>query len=226
MGLERVLDNLEVTQEFTLHNRLHSRGTPRVPPQLKKSSSFPSSYWDEGLFPWLVGKGIPAFLSHLKRRRSQLETQEEFQWLCHNSKRPRCPNPLQIYLIPLHRLDLHPEIWLKTRWHVWQPCGPSRDSHRFLCQLDRKLDTTVTAREERGLACLHRRPGLTPLWKLPKNREIHVSTGEEHLCYGLKYRWGPRTRHRLERCPDRPRGIGMESGLSLGNTSGSLRSPS
>ena len=28
---------------------------------------------------------------------------------CHHSKRPRCPNPLQIHLIPLHLLDYHPE---------------------------------------------------------------------------------------------------------------------
>ena len=62
---------------------------------------------------------------------------------------------------------------------MWQPCGPSRESHRFLCQLGQELDTTFTAQEESRLACLHTRRGLTPLWKLHRNPEIHVSTGEK-----------------------------------------------
>ena len=57
-------------------------------------------------------------------------------------------------------------------WHLER-------SHRSLCQLDRKLDNTVTAREESGLACLHTRQGLSPLLKLHRMPEIHVSTGEE-----------------------------------------------
>ena len=63
-----------------------------------------------------------------------------------------------------------------------------RQNHRFLWQLDRKPDTTVTAGEESGLACLHRRPGLTPLWKLHNNCAIHVKTGEEFLWPELQMR--------------------------------------
>ena len=40
-------------------------------------------------------------------------------------------------------------------------------------------DTTFTAQEESGLACLHTRRDLTPLWKLHRNPKIHVSTGEK-----------------------------------------------
>ena len=43
------------------------------------------------LAPFFVGKGIPAFPSHLKRRRPQLDTPEELQWSCHNSKDPDVP---------------------------------------------------------------------------------------------------------------------------------------
>ena len=57
----------------------------------------------------------------------------------------------------------------KTRWHLGQPCGTSRENHRSLCQLDKKPDTTVRAREERGFACLHTRRSLTPLLKLHRN---------------------------------------------------------
>ena len=42
-----------------------------------------------------------------------------------------------------------------------------------------KPDTAFPPREESGLASLHRRRGLTLLWKLQRNPEIHVDTGEE-----------------------------------------------
>ena len=86
LSLERVLDTLEATQEVSRHPHLHSRGTPRVPPQLKKSPGFSSSSREEGPFPGFVWKGIPAFPSHTKRRQSQLNTREELQGSCHNSK--------------------------------------------------------------------------------------------------------------------------------------------
>ena len=41
LSLERVLDTLEATQEVPVFTRLHSRGTPSVPPQLKKCTGFP-----------------------------------------------------------------------------------------------------------------------------------------------------------------------------------------
>ena len=50
------------------------------------------------MLPW---KGIPGFLSQVKRRRSQFDTGEELQGSCYHSKRSRCPNPLQILLTPL-----------------------------------------------------------------------------------------------------------------------------
>ena len=49
--LEMILDTIDAPQEVTQHNRLHSRGTPRVLPQLKKSPIFPSSSRDDCLFP-------------------------------------------------------------------------------------------------------------------------------------------------------------------------------
>ena len=67
----------------------------------------------KGPFPCFVGKGIPAFQSQLKRRKSQRETREEIQGSCHNSKRFRRPNQLQIYLITLQWRDCHPNNQLK-----------------------------------------------------------------------------------------------------------------
>ena len=102
LSLERVLDTLEATQEVPPHTNLHSRGTPRVSPQLKKSTGFPSSSQEVCPFPCFVGKGIQEFPSHLKKRRPKLDTREELQGSCHHFKRPQCPNSLQIDLIPLH----------------------------------------------------------------------------------------------------------------------------
>ena len=162
-------------QEIPRHTSLHLRGTPRVPPQLKKSSGFLSSSRDEGLFPCFVRKGIPAFPLHLKRRGSQLETQAELQGSCHNFKRSRCPTPLQRNLIPCSdstvtlRIDTNMMAVVTALWHL-------KRSHRSLCQLDRNPDTSLTAREESGVPCLQMRRGLTPLLKLHRNPEIHVST--------------------------------------------------
>ena len=99
---EKVLDTLEATQEVPRHTSLHLSVAPRFPLQPKKSPGFLSSFQEEGPFPCFIGKGIPAFPSHFKRRRSPLDTREELQGSCHHSKRPRCPNPLQIHLISLH----------------------------------------------------------------------------------------------------------------------------
>ena len=88
LSLERVLDTLEATQEVPRHPLLLSRGTKRVPPQLKKSPSSPSSSQEEGPFPCFFGEGIPKFPSHLKRRRSPLDAREELQGSCHHFKRP------------------------------------------------------------------------------------------------------------------------------------------
>ena len=56
----------------------------------------------KGTFPSFIRKGILVFPLQLKRRRSQREAREELQGSCHNSKRTRSKNPLQISLIPLH----------------------------------------------------------------------------------------------------------------------------
>ena len=91
LSLKRVLDTLAATQEVPRHTRLYSRGISSVLPQLKKSPVSPSSSRDEGPFPCFLGKGISAFLSHLKRKWSQLETQEELRGHATVRKDPSSP---------------------------------------------------------------------------------------------------------------------------------------
>ena len=69
----------------------------------------------------------------------------------------------------------------------------------------------------------HSRRGLTPLRRLQKNPKIHVSTGEETSGSSLDSRRGLRTWHRLERNPERPLATRMETGLSCGHMTGSLK---
>ena len=53
------------------------------------------------------------------------------------------------------------------------------ESHRSLDPSDGKRDIAATAQEESARACPHSRRGLTPLGRLQKYPQIHVSTGEE-----------------------------------------------
>ena len=56
LSLEMVLDTMDATQEVPQHTRLHSRGTPRVLPQLKKSTVFPPHLEMSVHFPDSFGK--------------------------------------------------------------------------------------------------------------------------------------------------------------------------
>ena len=159
--------------------RLHSRGSMRVPPYTEEPR-FHLMAREEGSFHCAVGKEFPAFSSHLKRRRSPQERREELQG---RANIPRVPQMSQSILgkpFSLHCLDCQAEDRLTARWHVGQPCGKaSWESHRSLDPREEKRDTAATAREEIARACPHSRRGLTPLGRLRKYPNIHVSTGEE-----------------------------------------------
>ena len=86
-------------------------------------------------------------------------------------------------------LDCDMDYLLTPRWHVRQPSGKaSRESHRSLCQLDGEPDTAGTVREESGYECLHSSKGLTPLWRLQRNLNINIGTGEENSGSSLNSR--------------------------------------
>ena len=85
---ESILDTLEATQEDPRHPHLPSRGTPRVPPQLKKSPGSPFSFREEGPFAYFLMEGIPGFPSHLKRWQSHLMLESNSKGLVTISKDP------------------------------------------------------------------------------------------------------------------------------------------
>ena len=112
---------------------------------------------EEGSFPCVIGKEIPAFPSHLKRWRSPHERREELQG---RATFPRVPQmsqsipgkPVFPALLPHSSLgSTHITVARGTTMSeslVGKPSGKaSRESHRSLDPLDGKRDTAATARE-------------------------------------------------------------------------------
>ena len=161
----------------------------------------------------MVGKQFRAFPSHLKRRRSPQERQEELQG---RATIPRVPQvsqsiPGKPVFPALPRLSsrgsTHTTVARGTA--LWESLAgkprakASRESHRSLDPSEGKCDTAATAREESARACPHSRRGLTPLGRLQKYSKIHVCTGEESSGSGTDSTQGLMTRHRLERHHER-----------------------
>ena len=86
----------------------------------------------------------------------------------------------------------------KPRWKA------SRESPSSLDPREGKRDTAATALEEIARSCPHSRLRLTPLGRLQKYPNIHVSTGEESSSSSTESTQGRRPRHRRERNPERP----------------------
>ena len=81
---------------------------------------------EEGSFPCVLGKELPAFPSYLKRRRSPQERREELQCRATFAESPRCLSPFQGNLFSLHCLDFQAEDRLTPRWHVGSLLGKPR----------------------------------------------------------------------------------------------------
>ena len=172
----------------------------------------------EGSCPCGVGKAFPAIPSHLKRRRSPQERREELQGRATIPRVPQMSQSIPGKTVFLHCLHFQADDRLTPRWHVEQPCEKasweslvgnprgkaSRESHRSLHPREGKRDPAATARKESARACPHSRRGLTPLGRLQKYPNIHVSTGEESSGSGTDSTQDLRARHRRKRNPERP----------------------
>ena len=184
----------------------------------------------------MVGKEFPAFLSHLKRRRSPQERREELQ--CHATilRVPQMSQsiPGKPVFPALPRLSsrgsTHTTVARGTAlWErlVGKPPGKaSRESHRSLDPREGKRDNAATAREESARACPHSGRGLTPLGRLQKYPKIHVSTGEESSGSGTDSKQGLRPLHPRERNPERLPSNSHGDWPFLRPPEGSLWSPS
>ena len=78
---------------------------------------------EEGSFPFVLGKELPAFPSHLKRRRSPSKGERNSRVVPPFPESPRCLSPFQGNQFSLHCLDVEAEDPLTPRWHVGSPVG-------------------------------------------------------------------------------------------------------
>ena len=168
---------------------------------------------EEGSFPCILGKEFPAFLSHLKRRRSPQERREELQGRGPFPESPRCLSPFQGNLFSLHCLEFQAEDRLTPRWNVGQPCGKASWESLVGKPRGKSTDPLIHAKgsatlllpwKESARACPHSRRGLTPLGRLQKYPKILDSTGEESSDSGTFSTQDLRPRHRRERNPEKP----------------------
>ena len=131
---------------------------------------------EEGSCPCVVGKGFPAFPSHLKRRHSPQERREELQGRATITRVPQMsqsiPGKPVFPALPRlsSRFSTHTTVARGTAlWEslVGKPRGKaSRESHRSLDPREGMRDTAAIARKERARSCPHSRRGLTPLGRL------------------------------------------------------------
>ena len=122
---------------------------------------------EEGSFPCVVGKEFPAFPSHLKRRRSPQERQEELQgratFLRVTQMSQSIPGKPVFPALPRisSRGSTHTTVARGTAlWEtlVGKPRGKaSRESHRSLDPREGNRDTAATTREDSEHACPHSR---------------------------------------------------------------------
>ena len=172
----------------------------------------------------MVLKEFPAFLSHLKRRRSPQERREELQGRAtiprDNQMSPSIPGKPVFPALP--RLSIrgstHTTVARETAlWEslVGKPRGKAlRESPRSLDPREGKRDTAATALKESARACPHSRQGLTPQGRLQKFPKIHVSTGEESSGYGTDSTQGLRPSIDGRGIPSGPRVTRVGTGLS------------
>ena len=137
---------------------LHLRGTPRVPPQLKKSPLFPSSSRDEGPFTCFIGKGILGFPSHLKRRRSQLKIERNSRGHATITKEPH---------VSIHSRE------------TWFPCNDSTVMPSINSKHDGRCDSPVAPREKAIDPYVNSTGSLALLLQLERKADLHVSIQDE-----------------------------------------------
>ena len=100
----------------------------------------------------------PGFPSHLKRRQSPLESQEELQGSCHHSKRPDVPNHSRYTCFPCTDSTVTPSI---------------DSQHESTC------DSPVAPQEKATDPYVNSTGSLTLLLQLERTADLQVSTGDE-----------------------------------------------
>ena len=121
-----------------------------------------------GSFHCVVWKEFPAFPSHLKRRRSPQERQEELQGRATIPRVPQMSLSIPGKPVSLHYLDFQAKDRLTQRWHMGQPCG--------------KASWESLVGKPRGKApdpLIHAKGIVTLLLQLGRKASVHAPTRDE-----------------------------------------------
>ena len=116
----------------------------------------------------MVGKELPAFLSHLKRRRSPQKRREELQGRATIPRVPQMSQSMPGKPVSLDCLDFKAEDRLTPRWNVGQPCG--------------KASWESLVGKPRGNATdplFHAKESVTLLLQLGRKAHVHAPTRDE-----------------------------------------------
>ena len=164
-NFQRVLHTLAATQEVPRHNRLHSRGSTRVPPT-SRGAPFPSHSSRGGILSLRVRERIPGVPVASQEEALSTGKARGTPGSCHHSQ---SPPDVSVHFretcFPCTASTFKPRIdshhggtWDSP---VGKPRGKprgkaSRESHRSLDPREGKRDTAATARKERARACLTR----------------------------------------------------------------------
>ena len=194
-------------------NRLHTRGSTRVPPISRGAPFLPlclrggilSLHGQERILGVPVASQVEA-LSTGKARGTPGS--------CHHSQSPPdvSVHSRDTSFPALPRLSSRGSTHTKVArgtdlWEslVGKPRGKaSRESLRSLDPSEGKHYTAARAGEESARACPHSRLGLTPLGRLQKYPKIHASPGEDSSGSTTDSTQGLRPRDRWERNPRSP----------------------
>ena len=179
-NFQRVLHTLAATQEVPRHNRLHSRGSTRVPPT-SRGAPFPPPSSRGGILSLHDRERIPGVSVSSQEEALSTGKARGIPGSCHHSL---SPPDISVHsretCFPCTASTCKPRIdshhggsWDSP---VGKPRGKaSRESHRSLDPREGKHDTAATAPEESARACPESRRGLTPLGRLQKYPKIHGS---------------------------------------------------
>ena len=208
-NFQRVHHTLSAIQENTQHTSFHSRGRTRVPPT-SRGAPFPTPSSRGGILSLRGRERIPGVPIPSQEGALSTGKARGTPGSCHHSQ---SPTDVLVHsretCFPCTASTFKPRIdshhggtWDNP---VGKPRGKaSRESHRSLDPREGKLNTAAKAGEESARACPDSRRGLTPLGRLQKYPNIHVSTGEESSGSSTDYTQGLRPLHRQERNPLRP----------------------
>ena len=123
---------------------------------------------EEGSFPCVVGKEVPVFPSHLKRRHSPQKGERKSRVVPPFPESPRCLSPFQGNLFSLHCLDFQAEGRLTPGWHVEQPCGKASWE---------SLEGKPRAKATDPL--IHAKGSVTLLLLLERKAQVHAPTRDK-----------------------------------------------